>query len=249
VNFTNPSGHTVIARYRRSASDPLRADPASRFDLLWPGGSRFITQPFGNNNGGDLHFGSDGFLYIAMGDGGSANDPLHRAQDPGTLLGKMIRVDVGVPDGDVEGYDVPASNPFVGQAGVLPEIWAFGFRNPYRFSVDAIARGGTGALVIGDVGQATWEEINHEPAGAGGRNYGWRNREGRTRTSSPRPLRISRSSIRSPSAARWVPRSSAAANRGTSLGTPFFGRYRLRTSGPGGPSVRLTINQRGGGDA
>jgi hypothetical protein len=158
VNFTNPSGHTVIARYRRSAGNPLRADAATRFDLMWPGGNRFIVQPYSNHNGGDLHFGSDGYLYIAMGDGGSGNDPEHRAQDPATLLGKMIRVDVGVADSDPQGYDVPGDNPFVGQAGVLPEIWAFGFRNPYRFSVDARERGGNGALLIGDVGQSSWEE-------------------------------------------------------------------------------------------
>jgi hypothetical protein len=162
----------------RRFDTPLAADPASRFDLLWPGGDRWIDQPFANHNGGDLVFGSDGYLYIGLGDGGGGNDPAHRAQDPTTLLGKMLRIDVNVPDSDPEGYDVPPSNPFVSTAGVLPEIWAFGLRNPWRVTVDAITHGGTGALVIADVGQSDWEEINYEPAFSGGRNYGWRNREG-----------------------------------------------------------------------
>ena len=178
INYTRePDGHTVIARYRRSG-DPNRADPASGFNLHWPDGNDFIAQPFANHNGGDLQFGSDGYLYIPLGDGGAANDPDHRAQSPASLLGKVLRLDVNVPDADFEGYNVPGSNPFVGHGGVLSEIWAFGLRNPFRFTVDAIARGGTGALVIADVGQNAWEEINYEPFGAGGRNYGWRNREG-----------------------------------------------------------------------
>ena len=178
VNFVNLSGNTVIARFRRSAGDPLRADPATQFNLVWPDGNAFIFQPFTNHKGGHLAFGPDGYLYIGMGDGGSSNDPDHRAQNPLTLLGKMLRLDVSVADSDPHGYDVPANNPFVGLAGVLPEIWAFGLRNPWRFSFDDPSRGGTGALVIADVGQGAWEEIDYEPAGAGGRNYGWRNREG-----------------------------------------------------------------------
>lgn len=178
VNFTNTDGHTVIARFVRSAADPLQADPASRFDFRWPDGQRVIAQPFANHNGGNLVFGPDGFLYIGMGDGGSANDPAHRAQNPQTLLGKMLRLNVSVPDADPEGYDIPPGNPFGGQAGVLGEIWSFGLRNPWRYSFDNPLRGGTGALVIADVGQSAWEEVNYEPAGRGGRNYGWRNREG-----------------------------------------------------------------------
>ena len=144
-------------------------------------GSAFIEQPFANHNGGHMAFGPDGFLYIGLGDGGSGNDPGHRAQDPDTLLGKMLRIDVNVPDANTKGYVVPPSNPFVDNVPVdaLTEIWAFGMRNPWRFSFDDVARGGTGALVIGDVGQNAWEEINYEPAGQGGRNYGWRNREGK----------------------------------------------------------------------
>jgi glucose/arabinose dehydrogenase len=178
VNFTNLAGHTVIARFKRSASDPLRADPASRFDFRWPDGQRVITQPFVNHNGGNLVFGPDGYLYVGMGDGGSANDPFNNAQNPQSLLGKMLRIDPNVPDTDASGYAVPASNPFVGRAGVLAEIWSVGLRNPWRFSFDRQQRGGTGALIIGDVGQGAFEEIDYEPAARSGRNYGWRNREG-----------------------------------------------------------------------
>jgi glucose/arabinose dehydrogenase len=138
VNFINLSGNTVIARFVRSATDPLRADPASRFDLLWPGGQRFIFQDFSNHNGGNLAFGPDGYLYIGMGDGGSGDDPFHHAQDPSSLLGKMLRVDVSVPNSDPEGYNVPATNPFVGQSGILPEIWSIGLRNPWRWSFDNV---------------------------------------------------------------------------------------------------------------
>lgn len=178
VNFTDPQGNTVIARFRRSTT-PLVANPSSRFDLAW-GAVRYIAQPFSNHNGGHLAFGPDGYLYIGMGDGGSANDPQHNAQTSSTLLGKFLRIDVNVPDADPIGFRVPASNPFVGSSlpGVRPEIWSFGLRNPWQFSFDDPARGGTGALVVGDVGQGAWEEINYEPRGRGGRNYGWRNREG-----------------------------------------------------------------------
>jgi glucose/arabinose dehydrogenase len=180
VNFTNPAGHTVVARFKRSGPNSLIADPATEFDFLWPGGNRFITQPFANHNGGTLVFGPDGFLYIGMGDGGSGDDPFRNAQNPTSLLGKMLRLDVSVPDSDVEGYNIPAGNPFVSgtPVGVRPEIWAFGLRNPWKFSFDDPVRGGTGALVIADVGQNTWEEIDYQPPGVGGRNYGWVNREG-----------------------------------------------------------------------
>jgi glucose/arabinose dehydrogenase len=158
------------------------ADPASRFDLLWGGatGPAFIAQPFANHNGGNLVFGPDGYLYIGLGDGGSADDPQHRAQNPLEFLGKMLRIDVAVADSDQSGYRVPADNPFLrgGPPSTRPEIWAFGLRNPWRYSFDDPARGGTGALVIGDVGQSEWEEVDYEPRGRGGRNYGWRNREG-----------------------------------------------------------------------
>jgi glucose/arabinose dehydrogenase len=181
VNFTNRGGDTVVARLRRS-SDAVVADAGSRFDLRWggPTGPAFIAQPFANHNGGNLAFGPDGFLYIGLGDGGSGDDPGHRAQNPAELLGKMLRIDVNVADTDPTGYQIPPDNPFVrgGPSGVRPEIWAFGLRNPWRYSFDDPARGGTGALVIGDVGQNRFEEIDYEPANRGGQNYGWRNREG-----------------------------------------------------------------------
>jgi glucose/arabinose dehydrogenase len=181
VNFTNINGDTVVARFRRS-SNPLIADLASRFDLHWggPTGPAFIAQPFANHNGGNLAFGADGFLYIGLGDGGSGGDPGNRAQNPMELLGKMLRIDVNVPDSDPSGYRVPADNPFLDGMPVvaLPEIWSFGLRNPWRYSFDDPARGGTGALIVADVGQNAWEEIDYEPANRGGRNYGWRNREG-----------------------------------------------------------------------
>jgi glucose/arabinose dehydrogenase len=180
VDFTNRSGDTVVARLRRS-SVPVVADPASRFDLRWggAGGPAFIAQPFANHNGGNLVFGPDGYLYVGLGDGGSGGDPDNRAQNPQELLGKMLRIDVNVADGHPSGYQVPADNPFVRGVPVAarPEIWAFGLRNPWRYSFDDPARGGTGALVIGDVGQNLWEEIDYEPANRGGRNYGWRRRE------------------------------------------------------------------------
>ena len=228
VNYTRqPDGHTVISRYQRSATDPLRADPASRFDLRWPDGNTFIAQPFANHNGGDLQFGSDGYLYIPLGDGGSANDPDHRAQNPGELLGKMLRIDVAVADADAEGYDVPPDNPFVGLFGVLPEIWAFGLRNPFRVSVDAIARGGNGAILIADVGQGAWEEVNYEPFGAGGRNYGWRNREGAhdNVTDQPPAYLPLTDPIFEYSHAIGNVITGGVVYRGTGLGVPFWGRY------------------------
>jgi glucose/arabinose dehydrogenase len=199
VNFTRvDDGHTVVARFLRSAANPLVADPSSRFDLLWPAQpdmatdrgcaalastpQRFICQPFSNHNGGKIAFGPDGYLYIGMGDGGFGGDPQNQAQRPATLLGKMLRIDVGVADADPRGYRIPPDNPFVGTsplaAATLDEIWAFGLRNPWRFTFDPTWLGGTGAMLIGDVGQGTWEEIDYEPARRGGRNYGWRIREG-----------------------------------------------------------------------
>jgi glucose/arabinose dehydrogenase len=182
VNFTNRDGDTVIARFRRSAANPLAADDSSRLDLVWPNGRRYIEQPFSNHNGGHLAFGPDGYLYVGMGDGGSGGDPMNHAQNPQSLLGKMLRVDVSVEDTDPRGYRIPEDNPFVDREPVsaLGEIWAFGLRNPWQFSFDDEARGGVGALMIGDVGQNAREEINFQPRGAGGRNYGWRLREGRT---------------------------------------------------------------------
>jgi glucose/arabinose dehydrogenase len=181
VNFIDIWGDTVIARFRRSAN-PLVVDVGSRFDIRWPfeGGLGSIWEPYGDHNGGHLAFGPDAFLYIGMGDGGGVGDPDNRAQTPSEVLGKMLRIDVSVPDADELGYKVPSDNPFVngGPDGVQPEIWSFGLRNPWRYSFDEPARGGTGALIIADVGQNGYEEVNYQPAGVGGQNYGWRIREG-----------------------------------------------------------------------
>ena len=164
VDYTNTAGNTVIARYRVSG-DSNRADPMSAQILLT------VPQPFANHNGGQLAFGPDGFLYIGMGDGGSGGDPGNRAQNLGELLGKMLRIDV---DG-ASPYAIPATNPFRNTPGARPEIWAYGLRNPWRFSFDRQ----TGDLFIADVGQGAREEVNLQPAAsAGGENYGWRRMEG-----------------------------------------------------------------------
>lgn len=164
INYTNKQGDTVVARYAVS-DDANLADPNSGEILLT------IDQPYRNHNGGQVAFGPDGYLYIGMGDGGSANDPENRAQDLGDLLGKILRLDVdnAVP------YGVPDNNPFVGNDQARPEIWSYGWRNPWRFSFDSA----TGDMLIADVGQNQYEEVHVEPAEAGGgRNYGWRIMEG-----------------------------------------------------------------------
>ena len=249
VNFTNPAGHTVVARFRRASA--VIGDPASRFDLRWNGaaGPALVEQPFANHNGGHLAFGPDGFLYIGLGDGGSGNDPDHRAQDRGTLLGKMLRVDVNVPDSHPIGYTIPAGNPFAA-GGARPEIWSFGLRNPWRYSFDAVARGGTGALIIGDVGQNQWEEIDFEPAGRAGRNYGWRNREGAHDNVTSRPPAFT--PLVDP--IHEYDRSSGASvtggyvYRGTALGSAFRGRYFFADFISSRVwSLALTVN--GAGDA
>jgi glucose/arabinose dehydrogenase len=162
VNYTNNSGNTVIARYTVSG-DPDVADPGSAVIL------KTINQDFSNHNGGQVQFGPDGYLYVGMGDGGSAGDPYQRAQDPGSLLGKMLRLDVDNPPDFI-----PSDNPFVGRPP-LDEIWALGVRNPWRFSFDRL----TDDLYIADVGQNAWEEIDFQPAAStGGENYGWDCMEG-----------------------------------------------------------------------
>jgi glucose/arabinose dehydrogenase len=169
VDYTNTAGDTVIARYRVSASDPNAADPASGVTLLT------VDQPFANHNGGQLAFGPDGYLYIGMGDGGSANDPMCNAQRDETLLGKILRIDVDANVDSAPFYGIPPDNPFAAPGGPREEIWAKGLRNPWRFSFDRL----TGDLYIGDVGQGAREEIDFQPAGAsGGENYGWKVMEG-----------------------------------------------------------------------
>lgn len=227
VNFTNELGHTVVARFRRSPN-PLIADLSSRFDLRWNGAGApaLIAQPFSNHNGGHLAFGPDGYLYVGMGDGGSGDDPNHFAQDASSLLGKMLRVDVSVPDSHPIGYLVPGDNPFVAGAA-RSEIWSFGWRNPWRYTFDDPSRGGTGAMVAADVGQNRWEEVNYEPVRRGGRNYGWRNREGAHDNVTSRPPAFTPlvdpiheydHSIGSSITGGYV-------YRGASLGATFRGRY------------------------
>jgi glucose/arabinose dehydrogenase len=160
----DPEGEVTIAEYRRS-SDPDIAEPTGRIVLSIP------HPVYENHNGGQLQFGSDGYLYIATGDGGGGGDPDRNAQSISSLLGKLLRIDprqgaAGEP------YTIPADNPFVGQAGVRAEIWAYGLRNPWRFSFDRQ----TGDLTIGDVGQGSREEIDFAQASAGGgrgANFGW----------------------------------------------------------------------------
>lgn len=157
-------GDSIIARYHTS-SDPNRAESDSAEILL------SIDEPAANHNGGQLQFGPDGYLYIGLGDGGSANDPWDNAENLSVLLGKMLRIAVDTDSG----YLIPRDNPFVDQASARPEIWAYGLRNPWRFSFDRFS----GDLYIADVGQNKWEEIDFQSAGsAGGQHYGWDTTEG-----------------------------------------------------------------------
>ncbi|MEX2355747.1 MAG: PQQ-dependent sugar dehydrogenase [Thermaerobacterales bacterium] len=164
VSYTRAGdGSSVIARYRRDPDAPGRM-PERDLTVLT------VTQPYGNHNGGLIKFGPDGYLYVGLGDGGGAGDPLGHGQNTGTLLGTILRLDVDVAGG----YAVPAGNPFVNLAG-RDEIWALGLRNPWRFSFDRA----TGDLYTADVGQAAREEINFQPADhPGGANYGWNPWEG-----------------------------------------------------------------------
>lgn len=171
VNYTDRQGDTHVARFQVSNGDPNRADPATEFTVLT------LDQPAPNHNGGMLAFGPDGMLYVGTGDGGAANDRFGNGQNPATLLGKMLRLDM--TSATDQPYAVPPDNPWVnanwnGQ-DVRDEIWAMGLRNPWRYSFDRA----TGDLWIADVGQNQWEEVNVTPAAsAGGLNYGWPIMEG-----------------------------------------------------------------------
>jgi glucose/arabinose dehydrogenase len=169
VYFTDRNGDTRVVEYQRDSAD--RADPRSARQIL------FQSQPEPNHNGGLLLYGPDDRLYIGLGDGGGGGDrhgPRGNAQNLGTLLGKILRIDPRPAGG--RPYDVPRSNPFVGRRGARPEIYGYGLRNPWRFSFDRR----TGDLTIGDVGQNEVEEINFVRSGRG-RNFGWRPFEGRRR--------------------------------------------------------------------
>ena len=167
VYYTNLSGNIRIVRYNVS-SDPDSADPATADTVL-----KVAHPNYDNHNGGQLQFGPDGMLYAGLGDGGSGGDPNHNGQNKHALLGKLLRLNV---DG-ASGYAIPADNPFANDTSGAPEIWAWGLRNPWRFSFDK----NTGDLYIADVGQDTWEEVDVGEAIAGGgrkANYGWNNMEG-----------------------------------------------------------------------
>ncbi|MEU3057721.1 PQQ-dependent sugar dehydrogenase [Streptomyces griseus] len=162
ISFTDLEGTSTIDEF---AVEDGQLQPDTRRTVLTQ------TQPYANHNGGDIKFGPDGYLYIAFGDGGSGGDPHGNGQKLDTLLGKLLRID---PSGG-EPYAIPADNPFVADANAKDEIWSYGLRNPWRFSFDA----GTGDLLIGDVGQSDWEEIDWAPADSeGGENYGWSSMEG-----------------------------------------------------------------------
>jgi glucose/arabinose dehydrogenase len=170
VNYTRAGdGATVIDEYRVTANKNV-VSLATRRQIL------VIAQPYANHNGGGIAFGPDGYLYIGMGDGGSGGDPQDYAQNLNSLLGKMLRIDVnGTSPG--KAYRIPPTNPFVGRAGA-DEIWAYGLRNPWRWSFDRV----TGDLWIADVGQAAWEEVDRATAATGagrGVNFGWDDMEGR----------------------------------------------------------------------
>ena len=170
VNLVNANGDVEVRSYSRSAGNP---------DVANAIGTTVITVPHPgqtNHNGGTVVFGPDGYLYVSIGDGGGGGDPGENAQNLNSLLGKILRLDINgdaFPGDATRNYAIPSSNPFVGVAGA-DEIWAYGLRNPWRISFDSA----TGDLYIGDVGQSAREEIDFQPAGIGGRNYGWDTREG-----------------------------------------------------------------------
>jgi glucose/arabinose dehydrogenase len=153
---------SVLARFRLDQENTDVADPQSEVIVME------IAEPYSNHNGGQLAFGPDGYLYIGLGDGGGGGDPYGNGQNLGTVLGSILRIDVRGLSG---GYEIPADNPFVDSEGARAEIWAFGLRNPWRFSFDSE----TGLLWAGDVGQGSWEEID---VITGGANYGWNIMEG-----------------------------------------------------------------------
>ncbi len=160
VCYTIPGNDVRVVQYRRSRHSPNRADPASAKIVLT------AAHRYTNHNGGQLQFGPDGDLYVGIGDGGSEGDPMNLGQNTDVLDGKLLRINPGANGG----YSIPRGNPFVGQRRKRPEIWAYGLRNPWRFSFDRL----TGDLVIGDVGQNQEEEVDFAPRGSGaGANYGW----------------------------------------------------------------------------
>ena len=168
VHYTDVSGNTVVSAFRVATDDPDRADPTSESVLLT------VQQPAPNHNGGQILFGSDGMLYVGLGDGGGSGDPEGTGQSLTDLLGDILRLDVSAG----AGYTVPPDNPFAGRTDARPELWSIGLRNPWRFTFDPA----TGDLYVADVGESAWEEVDVVTAaqGAGrGANFGWSAMEGR----------------------------------------------------------------------
>lgn len=183
VSVLDPEGDTQILRFTRSATDPLRLDPASE-TLIWDFPR---NQPHTNHTGGWIDFGPDGYLYLTSGDGGPGADRANFAQNTNSLLGKILRIDVNggddFPDDPLRNYAIPSDNPYAGGGGA-PEVWAIGLRHPWRASFDRE----TGDFYIGDVGQAAFEEVDFQAAGApGGANYGWAVMEGNAPYDPDRP--------------------------------------------------------------
>jgi glucose/arabinose dehydrogenase len=161
VDYTGANGDLHVVQYSRAANDPNLANAGSARAVI-----AIAHHQYSNHNGGELQFGPDGDLYVGVGDGGNEDDPTNEGQNTDVLLGKVLRIAPG-PNG---GYSIPAGNPFAGGSGRRPEIWAYGLRNPWRFSFDRL----TGDLIIGDVGQDQQEEVDYAPSGRGaGANYGW----------------------------------------------------------------------------
>lgn len=162
IHYNDKNDNTIISRFK--VYDGIANKVSEKIILQ-------IKQPYSNHNGGTITFGLDGYLYIGLGDGGSAGDPEKRAQDLSNLFGSILRIDINTDDN----YLIPRDNPFINIENTKSEIWSYGLRNPWRFSFDKL----TGDMLIGDVGQSLWEEINFEPfLSKGGKNYGWNILEG-----------------------------------------------------------------------
>lgn len=225
VNFAAPGSFMQLARFQRNPNDPNRALPGSRRNILR------TSRPLANHNAGTIHFGPDGYLYLPTGDGGGAGDTQNYSQNPDSLLGKMLRIDPrtdAFPSDPHRNYAVPPDNPFLDGVPISarPEIYAFGLRNPWKFSFDDLRLLGNGAMLVADVGQDLWEEVNYVPRGESGQNFGWARREGNAFYSpgptafSPdtRPALVYDHTLGSSITGGYV-------YRGLKLGRFFFGRY------------------------
>ncbi|MBS1714172.1 MAG: PQQ-dependent sugar dehydrogenase [Armatimonadetes bacterium] len=234
VNYTRPGVYMQLSRFSRDPIDPLKGDPTSEAKILR------TQRPFSNHNSGTVMFGPDRMLYLPTGDGGSGGDPANRAQNPNELLGKMLRIDPRSDDfpGDPEAnYHVPPDNPFLDSDPITArgEIWAFGLRNPWKFSFDDPKWLGTGAMLLPDVGQGAWEEFNYEPAGKGGRNYGWSRFEGFAIYDGSRNLAYQphTTPVHAYGHGLGIAITGGYVYRGLELGPEFFGRYFFADYGTG----------------